>query len=195
MCYGAGRVVVVSLSKVYLWKSQVEGYLPRLPAPGDLIKLLTFRGQKALPFSTCSVNQFTWIPAILRNFAITTGQSCLNWSAVLSTCKVKRSPVLHLPVCSPPSCLLAVYTFRDSVQETDKQSSQILQDVQPVLTSFSGRAPGCIPAKKVVFLSRWPAFHKHSCFSVNLVKLPSACWVWFLSPIWALSQHSQHPYK
>lgn len=110
----------LSLSKVYLWKSQVEGYLPRLPAPGDLIKLLTFRGQKALPFSTCSVNQFTWIPTILRNFAISTGQSCLNWSTVLSTCKVKRSPALHLPVCSPPSCLLAVYISRDSVQETDK---------------------------------------------------------------------------
>lgn len=121
MCYGAGRVGVVCLflkfiSESLRWRATfLDCLLQAISSSSWHLGPL-----KALPFSTCSVNQFTWIPTILRNFAITTGQSCLNWSTVLSTCKVKRSPALHLPVCSPPSCLLAVYISRDSVQETDK---------------------------------------------------------------------------
>lgn len=77
------------------------------------------------------VNLFSWIPAFMRSFAITTSHCCLNRSVALGTCKEKDFPFstcLFTSHCCSPIHLGLLLDSHLALQSICSRNKQILQD-------------------------------------------------------------------
>lgn len=125
------------------------------------------------------VNLFSWIPAFMRSFAITTSHCCLNRQLLSGPAKERTSP-------SPPACslLTAAHPFiLDFYLTAIYPPEHLLKKQTNTARSYwthlglSGSAPGYI--WKVIF---------SSCLSALLYFIPALSkqsTLWFLSPVWA----------
>lgn len=77
------------------------------------------------------VNLFSWIPAFMRSFAITTSHCCLNQSVALGICKGKDFPFstcLFTSHCCSPIHLGLLLDSHLALQSICSTNKQILQD-------------------------------------------------------------------